>query len=137
MTRLLNARAGLVAAWLGTLVLGSTLQFQGILPSNYFPQFGTYFPDFPGISLEAIRSILPEKQPEQRPPEASKPAQSPEQNNTPPNVSQTAKELWNRDKDRYLAPVLSKLRARKQTVRTYKNMWATKVVLTVCAIIAK
>lgn len=138
MTRFLNARLGLAAAWLGTLVLGSILQFHGALPAGYFPQFAVYFPDFPGISLEPVRALLPQNTPDKETPDRPEPSPDPAKPDpqpvrTPPNAA-AQRELWNQDKDRYLAPVLSRLRARKQTVRIVhvgdSILWAETVTST-------
>lgn len=142
MTRFLNARLGLAAAWLGTLVLGSVLQFHDVLPSGTFPEFRTYFPDFPGISLEPVRAILPvkpETDPAAKNPTADQTPDKPGPGadsaiKTPPNVPLAKKELWNRNKDQYLAGVLTKLRAQKQTVRIVHMgdsiLWAETVTAT-------
>lgn len=130
MKRFLNARSGLVFAWLGTLVIGSVLQFHGIVPSGTFPEPDTYFPDFPAISLERIRAILPEKK---TPEAASEPAEKPADPG-PANSGSVQKSLWNMDKDKYLAAVLAKMRAQKQTVRIVhigdSILWAETVTST-------
>lgn len=143
-------KIGLVCVWLGTMVLGSVLQHTALIPPGYFPEYKSYFPDFPGISLSVIRDQIPSRPtaPEQttkpepepqtiRPPEVSRehPGQEPGPPAQKPTPSQTPHSLWNKDHRKYLAGFFQKLdQAKEKRVRIMhlgdSILWAETVAVT-------